>query len=464
MPYFTGAGVPADAINGTITTVPYTGDYQVFKLVNSADGTTLSGVTIGARDGLTYNQLTGEFRAKEVGTYTVRVSLADSGANTRWSNYQNTDPERIITIVITKAELNVTILNSSVTSWQKGEVDSIIAYVTGIKNDEKVKVKVTCGPTDGTASEIADEAMVQSGDTITITVNLDTFAANQQYKLEISLAEGISANENYTLNTLNTSFDFFILTAVINDVPIVWNYDNIIAGYGQLATDKQQVDYNGQAYEMKLDESQLPKGIVATYTNEVETINGYTSVTDCINAGRYKTTVDISVETGYELSGSVLTRYTIEWSIKATEYDLSQLIFAENPYWTGKQREMTITNLPDWIVSNAQGNKKIPVGSNYLGTWNLEADDNHTFICTESKLPTGATLVENDGKLAQITYLWSIVPAAIPVSNSSKQWEYVDAMYIDTTSETPTMIAYKVAVPKVYAEYGNVLKLTYYDM
>ena len=26
------------------------------------------------------------------------------------------------------------------------------------------------------------------------------------------------------------------------------------------------------------------------------------------------------------------------------------------------------------------------------------------------------------------------------------------------------MIAYKVAVPKVYAEYGNVLKLTYYDM
>ena len=88
VPYFTNSALPASAINGTVTTVPYTGDYQVFKLVNSADGTTLSGVTIGARSGsngnaLTYNQLTGEFRGKCVGTYTVSVCLANGETKKR---------------------------------------------------------------------------------------------------------------------------------------------------------------------------------------------------------------------------------------------------------------------------------------------------------------------------------------------------------------------------------------------
>ena len=46
--------------------------------------------------------------------------------------------------------------------------------------------------------------------------------------MKISLAEGVSANENYTLNTLNTSFDFFILTAIIDEVNIVWTYQMIV--------------------------------------------------------------------------------------------------------------------------------------------------------------------------------------------------------------------------------------------
>ena len=453
VPYFTNATIPASAISGTVTTVPYTGDYQVFKLVNSADGTTLSGVSVGTRTGsngnaLTYNQLTGEFRAKEVGTYTVTVSLADGGANTRWANYQNTDADRIITIVITKAELNVTILNSSVTSWQKGEVDAITAYVTGIKNDEKVKVKVTCGPTNGEQNIIADEAMTQSGDTITIKVNLAAFAANQSYKMQISLAEGVSANENYTLNTLNTSFDFFILTAVIDKVDVVWTYDNIIAGYGKPLAEKGQVDYNGQPYEVKLDGAQLPNGIITEYKHEKQNASGtYEVVDECKNAGLYKTTVTISTEAGYELSGSVSTVATIEWEIKAIEFDLNTLVMADNPQWTGRQREISIANAPDWMNIMGTNNRKVDVGT-YTVTWRIDADENHTLVGSGT-LTNKANVVDNYGVQATLTYEWEVVKAVIAVSNSSKQWVYADKVSADGK-------VFKVAVPDVYEQYGSV--------
>ena len=108
--------------------------------------------------------------------------------------------------------LNVTLLNSSVTSWQKGEVDSITVYATGIMENSPPILQVTCGPVGGQSITVAYDKMAYSGDTITITVDMLSFDANQSYELKVNFAVGWEYNEYYTLNLLDTSFDFFSLT------------------------------------------------------------------------------------------------------------------------------------------------------------------------------------------------------------------------------------------------------------
>ena len=103
--------------------------------------------------------------------------LEDGGANTQWDS-SATELSRIITLIITKAELTVNILESDMTSWTKGDIDYLTVQVSGVKNGEGVKLDVYYTVSgDSAKTYVADSAMTLNAEEgiITVIVNLATF-------------------------------------------------------------------------------------------------------------------------------------------------------------------------------------------------------------------------------------------------------------------------------------------------
>ncbi len=448
VPYFTGDNVTSANITGSTTTVQYNGREQFFTLVNNSDGTAASNFVIGELTGnLTYTQ--GSFRAKAVGVYTVAVTLSDP-LNMQWSDSaSNSSNTRIITLVITKAELTVEIANFDEiqSSWEKGEVDSIILHVKGIVNGEAVALKVYYKPVGGDIVLVPDDAMVVEGDMLVVTINTENFSANTKYQLYVELDEEKDINRNYTLVNMTAPFEFFVLQATIKEVNINWQSNNLVAGMGVEIVDGAVIEYNGQPYTISLDPSKLPKGVIVTYSNEEAT-----------NVGNYITQVTLTCEEGYEFASGIQTVYSINWRIKPLEYDLGVLTWADDKefiYNMGNYT-MSIINSPSWIDSQAAGgiykNTARDVGV-YTAGYTLYSDENHIFTNNSS---FDWIEILNDGTTATVTREWRINKVTIEVSNAPRQWverEYV----IESTGETIIILE-----PLVYEEFSTYLLLEYF--
>ncbi|MDE7158739.1 MAG: hypothetical protein K2N74_04105, partial [Clostridiales bacterium] len=224
VPYFTNSSVSAADINGTVTTVQYTGDWQDFDLINDPTTGTLIGVTTGGRTGgLSYSTLTGKYRARNVGEYTVTSYLSDNGSNTRWADStSNSATTRVTTLKITKRELKVTFADDTITSWNNGDRTDIKINVTGVIPGENVKLHVYYKDEAGNMTDVPESAMVASGTDIDVTVDVTTLAADQRYELCVELKSGVSANVNYTIKPSEAEFAFFILKATISELDIAW--------------------------------------------------------------------------------------------------------------------------------------------------------------------------------------------------------------------------------------------------
>ena len=455
-PHFTQDGIEANQIVGSTTTVQYTGDYQEFKLVNTPDDK-LVGVTIGERTGgLSYDQRTQTFRAKAVGIYTVEALLEDGGANTQWDSSAE-EISRTITLIITKAELTVNILESDMTSWTKGDIDYLTVQVEGVRNSENVKLDVYYTVTgNNNKTYVADSAMNlnEAGDTIIVTVNLATFDTNKEYQLFVSLRDNIAVNDNYTIVNNSEPYKFFIMTATINDDEIVgeWTISNLISGTKE-ATNGIEVDYNGSAYTLALDESKLPKGFEFNYTNE--------SFTDVKQDGDgfYTTKVILTCQSGYQLaSGKSSLSFEITWKINPIEFDVAFLIWADNPEWNdNKTLTMNIINLPVWLTEDYvsfSGNEEKLVNS-YTATCVLYSDGNYTFIYSGSD--SAHYTIDGDGLLATITHDWQITKRIINVTNAPKQWTTEAVTY----QADDTYYYYNIYVPAGIED--KYLKVTYYS-
>ncbi|MDE7159189.1 MAG: hypothetical protein K2N74_06420, partial [Clostridiales bacterium] len=311
VPYFTNSSVTAADINGTVTTVQYSGDWQDFDLINDPITGKLIGVTAGGRTGgLSYSTLTEKYRARNVGEYTVTSYLSDNGSNTRWADSaSNSATTRVTTLKITKRELKVTFADDTITSWNNGERTDIKINVTGVIPGENVKLHVYYKDAAGNMTDVPESAMIASGTDIDVTVDVTTLPADQKYELYVELKSGVSANQNYTIKPSEAEFKFFILKATISELDIAWKYDNaktgplfaagtehIAIGAGTDTLTGADVQYNGVAYTAALDDTKLPSGLNVTYTNEVQT-----NVLTTANGGPfYKTTATISAQSGYE--------------------------------------------------------------------------------------------------------------------------------------------------------------------
>ena len=457
-----------------VTTVEYTGEKQVFRMVNNGAGDGLEKVTlVSLQGGFGYNGSTGEFAAQAVGEYTATVKLTDGGQNTQWADGV-AGTTRVIKLKITKATLTVTVDDAENlgTSWEQGTVDKINLTVSGVRNGEGVKLNVYYTEDGGSPIQVPDSAIVQSGSDIKITVNLDTFSANKSYRINVELASGIPINNNYTLEN-GFNFDFFILTATVREVTGNWQVENLIAGtasgnkifdgiYYESAVYEGELKYNGKPYVFTLDEASLPKGVKTTYVTTGTDAEG-NAVTEALNAGTYTTTVTVAADEagGYTLESSIPRQFTISYEIKAEEYDLSLLTWKANPEYdeeASTPHEMYYDNAPEWLTKTSESgftNTAFEVGS-YTAGYTLYADMNHIFVYTGENDPTkGTVTVDGSGRTALATHAWEILKIRIVVSNSPSQWT--------TESVTnATASVYDVFVPTAKGKYADQLEIKYY--
>jgi len=431
------AGVQDTDGVGTTLVVEYTGVQQSFKLVNTLDHTALNDATILAcGGGLRYDKATGIFTAKSVGTYTVTISLADGGANTRWANYaQDLSITRVINLVIEKAKLNVVVENDTLTSWSNGTRDNIIVNITGVVNDEPVKVNVfyTSTPNGGTTSapiQVAESNMVNSDGKITVTIDLATFRAETSYNLYAELDSSSTINNNYQLISPGKIFDFFILTATISKIDVEWILNNV-AYSSQVVTDGVSVDYNRLEYTMDVNELLLPSGVSYTYKTKTGTFSteyeeGLHSGTDAFD---YETVVKFTANPGYEFVQGLQTEYVITWKINPKQVELSTIPWPESYTWTGMNIRLWLDDPDYYMISITQQNDETYTGIAVdVGDYNAKldlrlSDTNHIFTLDPAN--SFGIQLSPDGTSATVYREWHIEKVVVSVSNATNKWESV---------------------------------------
>ena len=486
VPWFTNSALASSAPANSITTVEYNGDWQEFDLINDGSAGTLTGVTAGARsNGLQLGSGANKFKAREVGTYTLTVYLADSGANTRWEDFANTATTRTITLEIKKKELAVTFDDDTVTSWQMNTRTDIKIKASGVIAGEspqlrvyytKTKDSVTDAPVD-----VPSSAIILNGTDIDVTVDLTQFEADCSYDLVVELAENVTANDNYMISTASaSSYSFFILKAKITSLTIQWQYNNVKTGIVAVNSVGTQVDYNAQPFTFALDETKLSTGVLVNYTGE------YTATDVKAGGAMYTARAEISADTGYELDPSLSTGYTVTYQIKPMLFDLSKLEWEDDPEYNVTNVTMKLKDSPagtikdgnsGWLTvttgSSAQlgftaTNSAMAVstgGTAYTAGYVLMCDGNHAFAgwtgANAGLNQDGVKLMNND-TTAIISHVWNIKPKQIKTSSLDTDWANSETHYDSTEAQN----SFEVPIANVMAAdsaFKNVLEVKYYN-
>ncbi len=486
VPWFTNSPLASTAPANSITTVEYNGDWQEFDLINDGSAGTLTGVTAGARsNGLQLGSGANKFKAREVGTYTLTVYLADSGANTRWEDFTNTSTTRTITLEIKKKELAVTFDDDTVTSWQMNTRTDIKIKASGVIAGEspqlrvyytKTKDSVTDAPVD-----VPSSAIILNGTDIDVTVDLTQFEADCSYDLVVELAENVTANDNYMISTASaSSYSFFILKAKITSLTIQWQYNNVKTGIVAVNSVGTQVDYNAQPFTFALDETKLSTGVLVNYTGE------YTATDVKAGGAMYTARAEISADTGYELDPSLSTGYTVTYQIKPMLFDLSKLEWEDDPEYNVTNVTMKLKDSPagtikdgnsGWLTvttgSSAQlgftaTNSAMAVstgGTAYTAGYVLMCDGNHAFAgwtgANAGLNQDGVKLMNND-TTAIISHVWNIKPKQIKTSSLDTDWANSETHYDSTEAQN----SFEVPIANVMAAdsaFKNVLEVKYYN-
>ncbi|MDE7158275.1 MAG: hypothetical protein K2N74_01750, partial [Clostridiales bacterium] len=493
LPWFSNSSVTSSDINKatSTTTVQYDGTWQVFDLYNATDNT-LTGVTAGGRNGLQLAAGANQFQAKDVGTYTLTVYLADSGTNTEWVDAAtNTATTRTVTLEIKKKEIAVTFDNATLTSWQLNQRTSVDVTATGVIAGENPQLHVYYTKDSGTPTDVDASAIVLNSTQFDVSVDLSTFTADSQYCIYVELAPNVTANNNYTIsNTSPSTFPFFIMKATISSVTIQWQYTNFITGTVSTSDTGTQVDYNEQAYTFAVDSTALPAGVSVSYTGDQTATN--------VKAGGalYSVTATISADTGYQLAASVPLTYTATYQIKPMLFDLSTLQWADNPEYNVGLVWMYLKDVPAGTIKQATGGSIAPAygtysttgwmtvnvptqaqagfqpqnsgtavtgGSGYTAGYVLQCDANHAFKTWTGDAAAagkdGITLMNND-TVAIVSHAWDIVPKQINTSTMDTDW--ADALSCEDTDGDE----YTVPLANVKGDsspYKDVLEVKYYS-
>lgn len=476
-PWFAFDGMDGDAVTsittGWLTTVKYNGQQQSFKLTNNASGSGLSGIIVGKRSaGLSYNQATGEFLAKEVGTYTVVVSLSDGGANHQWDDSLGAGTTRTVTLKIVETELNVTIVNADdfKENFAIGTVENAVLSVTGICNEEAVKLNVYYKKvSDGIIIDRAEPGdIVQVGNEITITLSLEKLVdPDAQYALCVELATDSSApstNKNYVISSTDSEIDFFVVTATISSVDLNWQYENELLGINAIGLDttgnySATVVYNGKAFVVGFDKTTLPRGLVVDYKITYTDISGNIKPeTQCLNADTYTITATLSTLRGYELDSSIQTVHIATLYLQSAYIDVNDIVYTANPVYTGRPQQIKPLDLPDAIsyASSSSGGytdkeyESCGDGEHYTAkfTYTVKAENGRYNYSFSSDLNNPVYSID-------VEHEWRIEKDKIVLSNDPSLWdEHVHPFNNDE---------YRIPFPIVQNTYSRQLLVKYYS-
>ncbi|MDE7158109.1 MAG: hypothetical protein K2N74_00890, partial [Clostridiales bacterium] len=468
IPKFTNSTLAASAISGTTTTVEYSGGWQEFDLINDTANNALTGVTVSGRSGnLTFQS--GKYRVRAVGTYTATLQLADGGQATQWADAAtDTSATRTVTIKVEKKKLTVTFDDDTTTQWQSGAKDNVKATVSGIVDDgngayENVQLKVTSTKQGGTPIVVPSSDIVQNDADIDVTVDLDGYEADKSYTVSVELAAGNTVNLNYEIDVNASSFNFFILKAVISSLTINWQYENVKTGTTTF-TSGSAVNYNGEAYTFTLDDTVLPTGVSVTYANNSATNVGTS----------YDGTATITADTNYELDPGLQNVYHCLWIINPMEFDVSTLKWKADPTYTGLQLTIGFENDPAGVLDTYGGWLEAEDGellfsgydsatqtgvAQYASIYQLiPKSNNYKLVYYGGVIPAAAPGVDGItvyNAYAVISHVWNIKPIRIESSTRNSDWT-------SEQKEDKDHDLYSLPVANVMSTYSSVLDVKYY--
>ncbi len=468
-----GATILPRTIYGWTTQIRYTGQEQVFKLF-TVDGGEPTRINIGTMTGgLQYNADTKEFRATDVGVYTVNITVKDP-ANEQWDNHeQNLSSIRTITLEILKCKIEYQIVDDEQNSWQAGDVQNIDIIFKGTDFTLAAKrpiITVYAGEQNSAVEiEKNDTNYAYSEEKLVVSVNISSYRPNQYYEILVELDNRQTINKNYELISIGSTitgdaYEFFITTAVIKNLEIEWLYSNPAVSTGITANGAgETVQYNEYEYHFKLNEMLLPNGISVVYANDK-----FTDANTVQNPS-YKTTATLTAsdsakfDVGFAaIDSSIVCRYVndktvvieIDWTITPTNFDLKILTWLDDFSYNKINQTMDLANCPSWIKkSDAPGgtNYATAVGE-YIAKYKLSPDGNHKFV-NESHLDW--IDVQADGS-AIVMHVWHINKIVIQVSDREEDWNFISA-------EDEALNWYEYPVPNALREYSSQLVVTYYN-
>lgn len=349
-------------VSGTSSSVTYTGANIEFKLQNVIQGTDKYVVTQGEMNEVSWEQGILTLSAKNVGTYTVVVSIIDTD-NASWSRYTSLTFNFYINRKALSAELTFSSPNTDVnealrggsTSWASGVPVYVNAAVTGLNQVEGETVGINAYWYNANNTSVTT-ALVESG---TRRYAIPTTLTKGTYYVVITHA---ATPDNYTLGTYRLKFVISSDPASFTENDLVWQYSVgggnkvMVGGSHNTANTALELDYVGAPYQFSitLNDSELQKLNV-----RLVSYNGSTTATN-YNADVYRVSVTL---TAYDSSYYFpKTTYDLYFRINKAKFNLSQVKWDySEPFTydeTSKNVEIAGSTLPVGLtVASYTGNR-----------------------------------------------------------------------------------------------------------
>lgn len=312
-------------VSGTSSSVTYTGEDVEFKLQNVVQGTDKYVVTLGEMKEVSWDQGILTLSAKNVGTYTVVVSIIDTD-NASWSRYTSLTFNFYINRKALSAEVTfsspVTEVNEAIrggsTSWASGVPVFVNAAITGLNQVEGETVGINAYWYNANNTSVTT-ALTESG---TRRYALPTTLTKGTYYVVIAHA---ATADNYTLGTYRLKFVINSDPARFTENDLVWQYSvggsnkTAVGGSHNTAGTALDLDYVGAAYRFSitLSDAELQKLNV-----RLVSYDGATTATN-YNADMYRVSVTLAAyDSSYYFPK---TTYYLYYRINKAKFNLSQV-------------------------------------------------------------------------------------------------------------------------------------------
>lgn len=314
--------------SGTAASVVYTGKDIEFAFDNVVQGTDQYVITTSnSMKEVDWDNGKLTLSAKDVGTYTVKISIIDTD-NSSWNKYTSYTYNLSITRKALSADLSFSSSNAEI---NQSIVDGNLSWPSGVPVFLNVGIS-GLNPVDG--ETVGIKAWYYNNATPSVTTVLNESGANtRRYPIPTTLQKGTyyaviqhaDAADNYTLNQYKIKFVISADPARFTDTDLVWQYNiaggtnTVINGSHSTQASAFDVTYAGADINFSIT---LNDAALKTYNVRLVGYSGDT-VASNVRSDVYHAVVTI---TAYDSSYYFpRTDYHLYYRISKAKFDLSQV-------------------------------------------------------------------------------------------------------------------------------------------